>query len=187
MVRRMVGVMIFLILAGSVGLPAEATETGRIRIQLEYGVPVDRGEVMLLCVAEPLESGYRLKETYGGGIIRQEEATSPELAQWLVRRIDSTGVGKTLDDQGAAEFSGLERGLYMVVQTQAPKGWSCVAPFLVPIPLDGEWEVLACPKQAALLTKSPQTGQHPAPIFAAMGLVLSGTGLYLCMEKLRKK
>lgn len=187
MIRRMAAVLAALLLALGLGIPASAAQTGSIRVLLDYSETVDRGEVMLYSVAVPLEGGYRLQETFGGGIIRLEEACSPELAQWLAERISSEGVSQRLDDQGSTEFSGLERGLYLVVQTAAPEGWTCVSPFLVPIPLDGEWEVLACPKQSVLLTQSPRTGQHPAPLFGAMGLVLSGTGLYLCIEKLRKK
>ena len=186
MVRRTVWILMVFLLAGKVCIPAAAAETGRIRIQLDYEAVAD-AEVELYSVAEPLEGGYRLREVFGGGIIRQEEAASPELARWLAWRRDSSGVGQKLNPQGEAVFSGLERGLYLVIQTAAPEGWSCAEPFLVPIPLDGEWEVLACPKQSLLLTQSPRTGQHPAPIFGAMGLVLSGMGLYLCVEKLRKK
>lgn len=185
----MVWFLVATVLMMGLKLPAAATEnTGSIRVSLDYGgAPVDRGEVAVYCVAEPLEGSYRLAENYGGGIIRQEDACSPELAQWLSERTASVGDRQPLDPEGRAVFSGLEKGLYLVVQTEAPQGWYCAAPFLVPIPLDGEWEVLAYPKLSVLLTQSPKTGQHPAPLIGAMGLVLSGTGLYFCIEKLRKK
>ncbi len=169
------------------GIPASAAQTGSIRVQLDYGTVEHKGEVELYSVAEPVEGGFRLKNGFGGGVIRQEEACSPELALWLAERISFGGICQRIDGQGKAEFPGLEKGLYLVVQTEAPEGWSRAVPFLVPLPLDGEWQVLACPKQGLLLTESPRTGQHPAPVFGAMGLVLSGTGLYLCIEKLRKK
>lgn len=189
MVRRMVCVLAAAVLAVGLRLPAGAAEnSGSIRIAVDYGdSPVEGGAVVLYCVAEPAEGGYRLGERFGGGIIRQEDACSPELARWLAERAASGGVRQSLDPEGGTVFSGLEEGLYLAVQTEAPEGWYCAMPFLIPIPLDGEWEVLAYPKLSALLTESPKTGQHPAPLFAAMGLVLSGTGLYFCLEKLRKK
>jgi len=185
----MVWILVTTILMMGMSLPAAAAEsTGSIRVSLDYGdSPVDRGEMVVYRVAVPLEGSYRLAENFGGGVIRQEDACSPELAQWLSERIASGGVRQQLDREGRAVFSGLEQGLYLVVQTEAPTGWYCAAPFLVPVPLDGEWEVLAYPKMAVLLTQSPKTGQHPAPLIGAMGLVLSGMGLYFCVEKLRKK
>ena len=187
MVRRMAVALIVLTLTMYLGIPASAAQAGTIRVQLDYGAISSAGKVELYPVAEPVEGGYRLKDSFGGGVIRKEEACSPELAQWLAERTLNGGINQHLDAQGGAEFSGLETGLYLLIQTEAPKGWRCAAPFLVPLPMDGEWEVLACPKQGILMTQSPKTGQHPAPVFGAMGLVLSGTGLYLCIDKLRKK
>lgn len=188
MVRRMVWVLAAAVLVMGLKIPVSAQSTGTIRISLDYGGdPVNRGEVVVYRVAEPLEESYRLAENYGGGVIRQEDAFSPELAQWLSERRGSEGMRQCLDPEGRAVFSGLEEGLYMIVQTEAPEGWYCAAPFLVSVPLNGEWEILACPKLSLVMTESPGTGQHPAPLVGAMGLVLSGTGLYFCIEKLRKK
>ena len=189
MVKRLAWILTAAVLAAGLGIPVSAAEgNGAVRISMDYGENVTGGgEVALYYVAEPLDAGYRLGEAYGGGIIRKEDACSPELAFWLADRESAGGVCRKLDPQGMAEFTGLEEGLYLVIQTAAPQGWYCAAPFLVPVPLDGQWEVLAYPKSSVLLTESPRTGQRPAPLFAAMGLVLSGTGLYFCLEKLRKK
>ena len=35
--------------------------------------------------------------------------------------------------------------------------------------------------------ESPDTGDHMNPVFSAMGLILSGLGLYYCGEKIWKK
>ena len=187
MVRWMVCILVLAVLATGLGLPVAASETGKILVSMDYGVPVSGGEVVLYAVAEPVEGGYRLKEPYGGGVIRQEDAGSAELALWLAERCITGGISRELSEKNTAEFPGLKRGLYVVTQRTAPEGWNCVEPFLVSVPLNGQWEILARPKQAQLETPSPKTGQHPAPVFAAMGLVLSGLGLYLCAENLRKK
>ena len=187
MVRRIGLVLAAAVVAVTLGIPVSAAGAGMIRVKLDYGVPVEKGEVMLYAVAEPVEGGYRLEQAYGGGFIRREDACSPELAQWLSERTSFEGNSRKPDGEGNTEFTGLDEGLYLLIQSAAPEGWSCAAPFLVPLPLDGEWEVLACPKQAQLLIQSPKTSQKPEPLFAAMGLVLSGVGLYFCMEKLRRK
>ena len=168
-------------------LPVAAEQTGIIQVVLDYGIQADNVEVTLYPAAEAVEGGYRLGDMFGGGLIRESEVFSPDLALWLSQRTFSGGIEKTADELGSVEFAGLEKGLYLLVQTRAPEGWGCAAPFLVPVPLDGEWEILSRPKQSQLLTRSPKTSQHPAPLFGAMGLVLSGMGLYFCLEKIRRK
>ena len=184
--RGLVWFLAAVILATGLGIPALAAETGVIRVWMDYG-GCDGGAVTLYPVAAPGNGGYRLRDSLGGGFIRQEDACTPELAQWLLARGLPGGTDCKLDKEGSGVFSGLEAGLYLLVQTAAPEGWQNAAPFLVEMPLNGQWEVLAQPKTAQCMTESPRTGQHPAPLFAAMGLVLSGTGLYFCIEKLRKR
>lgn len=189
MVRRMVCLLAAAVMVAGLTLPAEAAEqTGRILVSLNYGdMPVSSGTVVLHYVAEPLGENYRLTDILGGGIIRQEDAVSAKLAQWLGQQTGEGGTAHFLDADGCSEFSGLKKGLYLLIQRSAPEGYACVQPFLIPIPMDGQWEVQAYPKISLLLTESPKTGQHPAPLIGAMGLILSGTGLYFCLEKLRKK
>lgn len=189
MVRRLVCVLFAAaVLAGSGAQARAAERTGSIRIELDYGeVREDRSEVVLYWVGSPSGEDYRLAESFGGGLIRGEDVQSPELAQWLAGLAGEAGTARILDADAAAEFSRLEEGLYLLVQTQAPEGYYCVAPFLIPLPYEDQWRIQANPKTQQILTESPKTGQHPAPIIAAMGMVLSGLGLVFCAEKLRKK
>jgi len=189
MVRRVICFLAAAVLTAGLRLPASASQgQGEIRVSLDYGEEaVNRGTVVLRYVAEPLEGNYRLPEVLGGGIIRREESLSPELAQWLSLRAGQEETVRLLDADGCAVFSGLKEGLYLLIQTDAPEGYACAEPCLIPLPLDGQWQVQANPKTSVLLTESPKTGQHPIPLIGAMGLVLSGTGLYFCLEKLRKK
>lgn len=185
--RRLAGVLVWLLTLSGMVLQAGAAErTGSIRVQMTYGEQQPWGSVALHYLGEPVQGDFRLRESLGGGIICREDVQSPELAQWLSQR---TGEGEVryLDADGCGEFTGLTEGLYLLTQTEAPEGYACADPFLIPIPLDGQWEVLACPKISMILTESPKTGQHPAPLIGAMGLILSGMGLWLCVEKLRKK
>ena len=176
-----------LVLVAGIRIPVTAAQYGSIQVFMDYGEPVSGGEIALYPVARPIDGGYRLEQAYGGGVIRQNEANSAELAQWLSERTPGEGKRCVPDAQGYGTFRGLSEGLYLLIQTSAPTGWACVSPFLVSIPMDGQWEILARPKQAQLMTESPKTGQHPAPIYASMGLVLSGIGVCMCVDKLRKK
>lgn len=185
----MVLVLTAAVLLMGIGAPARAAEgDGSIRISLNYGSrKTGLGAVMLYRVAETAGQAYKLGDTFGGGLIKGEDIQAPELAQWLAEAAGEEGIRRLLDADGTAEFSHLEQGLYLVVQTEPPEGYYAFSPFLIPMPYAGQWEVQANPKTRQLLTESPQTGQHPTPILAAMGLVLSGLGLAACVEKLRRK
>lgn len=187
MVRRLVCMIFASVFLLTLGATAEAAETGNLRVSLDYGEAAVGGEVTLYRVAETMEGGYRLAQTYGGGVIRQEDAQSADLAAWLAETAGGSGTSRLLDADGQTEFSDLEEGLYLLVQTAAPEGYCCAAPFLIPLPCQGQWTVQANPKTQRIETESPKTGEGPTPLLGAMGMVLSGMGLYFCAEKLRKK
>lgn len=188
MVRRGLCLLGTVMMVWGFVIPAAARTEGTIHLCYDYGMdPISCGTVTLCRVAEPLEENYRLPDWLGGGVIRQEDADAPELAQWLAEKAGETGEVRYLDSDGCAEFTGLEEGLYLLTQSDAPEGYACCSPFLICIPLNGSWEIHARPKIGLLQTESPRTAQRPTPLFGAMGLILSGSGLYFCMEKLRKK
>lgn len=189
MVRRMIFFLVGVMIFSGVKLSASAAETtGSIRVSFDYGnEPVNRGEVVLYYVAEAFGENYRLTEPLGGGIIRRQDMESAELAQWLALRAGDGGISRILDADGCAEYVNLKEGLYLLTQKEAPEGFYFAAPFLIPIPMYGQWEVYAKPKTSELLTQSPKTGQHPTHLIGAMGLVLSGAGIYLCVNKIKKK
>lgn len=175
------------LLAG--GMPAQAAgETGSLRIQCRSGeTVVEEGSVTLYRVGVLTDSGYQLAESCGGGIVKLEDVRSPELALWLADTVADSGIPRLLDADGEAVYSGLEPGVYLVTQQEPVPGFVPFLPFLVTLPFDGQWEILANPKTGQIHTQSPRTGQHPAPILGAMGLVLSGLALMVCFDKIRRK
>ena len=183
--RRLVTLAVVVLMGMVLVLPVRAAQRGMLQVTLDYGDSAARAAVALQYVAEETQGDYRLTEAFGGGIIRRADVHSPDLARWLYLKAGE-GTVRILDADCSALFTDLEAGLYLLTQTEVPEGWFPAEPVLIPIPLDGQWEVLANPKTAQLLTPSPQTGQHAWPMLGAMGLVLSGTGLYFCLEKLRK-
>lgn len=189
MVRRMVCILAAALLLTGTGITARAAEgPGSIRVSLDLGEGTAGKASVILCrVGEDSSEDFRLVESFGGGIIRKEDVHSPELAQWLAERSGKDGTERLLDADGNAVFSNLRSGLYLVTQGEAAEGCCPIAPFLIPLPYEGQWEVQADPKTQRLLTESPRTGDHPAPVLAAMGLILSGMGLCICVEKIRKK
>ncbi len=176
-------------LAGSLGLGASAVQqTGSLQVTIRYGDGCSSpGRVELHRVAEAEEDSFRLKDRYGGGVILGGESDSPELAQWLAERAGEGENSRILDADGQTVFRELNRGLYLLIHRDAPEGYACAAPFLVPVPLNGQWEIYAEPKTATLQVESPRTGDSLSPLFGAMGMVLAGMGLWACGDRLRKR
>ena len=188
MLRKTMCTLLALGLMLGLGNTAQALEEGgSIRITLENGQGVvTEGEVTLYCVGFPVSDGYRLRKEYGGGIVKAEDAMSSSLGVWLAE-MAADGEVRLLDADGSAEFSGLEDGLYLVMQSETAEGYYPMESFLITIPYDGERLVQAYPKAERILTESPRTGQSPLPILGVIGMVLSGTGLIMCYEDRKRK
>lgn len=67
----------------------------------------------------------------------------------------SDGQTMDIDSRGNAKFSGLEPGVYLVVQTQAASGYNAFDRFLVTIPWEGSYDVDASPKLDPVTTTTP--------------------------------
>ena len=189
MVKRLSLALLTAALALSLGLPVQAAEEGgSIRITLDVDdLAVTNGAVTLYQVGLEISDGYRIVEEFGGGMVKEADARSPHLAQWLAQMAGEGGTTRLLDVDGCAEFSRLPDGLYLLVQTEQMDGFYSFRPFLVTLPLEGERSVQVSPLiQPIVVDEAPPTGQHPAPIIAAMVLVVSGLGLALCLDKIRK-
>lgn len=189
MLRRMWMVLFAVMLLPYLGMQAAAAEeTGSIRVTLQKeGEAVPGGTVTLHRVGQRVSEGYRIVEAFGGGIVREEDAMSPHLAQWLVELEGDAGITEAVDSDGSVEFSRLEEGLYLLVQTETDEDFQAIRPFLVTLPYEGQWNIQAYPKTQKIVTESPPTGQHPAPILGAMGMVVAGVGLVLCADGKRRK
>ena len=171
----------------SLSTVASAAENiGSIHVKLEAGdLPVINGAVTLYQVGIRTEEGYRITEGFGGGIIRQSDADSEKLAQWLAESAEEAGMSMLLDADGNAVFSELEEGLYMLVQTERMDGFYPIYPVLLAIPQEENWDVLVHKAPVPVVTELPKTGQSLIPFFGILGMVLSATGLLLCRKKIR--
>lgn len=161
-----------------------AAQTGSMRVSLGREEEVtEGGSVTIYPVGVPISGGYRLLESFGGGVVALEDVYSVALAGWLAEQADSGGTELLLDADGNADFTGLTEGLYLLVQEEPAPGYYPMAPFLVEIPYLGMWEVEADPKEQRLGEPSPKTGQSPAPIAACGGLMLSGLAIALLVRR----
>lgn len=188
MIKKLVSFLFAAAVVVGLGLPASAAQKGKIRVSLDIGeLPATNGAITLYQVGDPVSDGYRIAEGFGGGIVKEADATSVYLAQWLAESAGEAGKTIQLDVDGNVTFSNLEEGLYLVAQTERMDGFYPIKPFLVTIPSGGQWEVQAKPKTEPIVADNPKTGQPIAPLLGAMGLVVSGIGLYFCVDSRRKK
>ena len=163
-------------------LPAEAGEYGKsIRICLNVGeLPVTNGAFTLYRVGTPISDGYRIEEDYGGGFVRDEDALSPHLAQWMNSMEAKRGQCVLLDVDGNAVFTDLENGLYLLKQTEKTDGFYPIQPFLVSVSDEKDNEILLYLEPLPMVSEAPPTGQDPAPFIGLVGMLLSLAGLAFC-------
>lgn len=149
--------------------------TGTIRVTL-YDSANDKalsgGKLTLYRVAEVKRQNGNLSYEYCGDFygcgIALGDLTDSTLAAQLQEYLPQSAEGttKTIDADGNVTFRGLELGLYLIVQTEASKGYEPINPFLVSLPMaeDGKWNyaVDASPKVGAYTPTKPDT--PPTPI-----------------------
>lgn len=166
-------------LFGTCNAAAGAVNTGSITV--DWGEK--SGSVTLFKVGAPVSGGYVLGQEFGGGIITKKDVASRSLAQWLCEHVEYEGWTLPANDQAVAEFRNLEEGLYLVVQNGAADGYYPFLPFLVELPCEGQWNVLARPKMEPYSVESPLTGQEGDVYFHFFGMILSGTSVFLLLKK----
>lgn len=129
------------------------------------------GKLTLYRVAEVKRQNGNLSyeycgDFYGCGIALGDLTDSTfaaQLQEYLPQSAE--GTTKTIDADGNVAFRGLELGLYLIVQTEASKGYEPINPFLVSLPMaeDGKWNyaVDASPKVGAYTPTKPDTPPTP--------------------------
>lgn len=176
------GIMALLLTAVvlSLSMTAGASEMkGSVEIKLDAGeLPVTNGAVTLYLVGVPTEGGYRLLDRYGGGVVRNEDAVSGNLAYWLSELSDG-GKELLLDVDGRAVFSGVEPGLYLLEQTRRMDGFYPFRAFLAEVPAGGQWSRQFEPLVLPITDEPPCTGDVTTYL-AVLSMALSGSGLVCC-------
>ena len=185
------GIMALLLTAAvlTLSMPARASEPrGSVEIRLDAGeLPVTNGAVTMYLVGLPMGDGYRLLDRYGGGVVRGEDTGSGNLAYWLGELADG-GKELLLDVDGRVVFSGVEAGLYLVVQTRRMDGFYPFRPFLTEVPSAVGWTQRYEPEIRPITDEPPGTGDLTVYL-GVLGMALSGGGLVCCgiWDRKRKK
>lgn len=168
-------------------LPVKGVDRkGSLRVMPMWGgEQILGGEVSICLVGCKTEDGYLLTDGLANWSVSEKEVLTGNWISWLSERTAGRGICNPIEPGGGAEFTGLQEGLYLVQQLDAPEGFDAFHPFVVAIPENGEWNVYKEPEMVCL-GESPQTGDRPAPIIGAMGLGLSAVLLMIVVDERKK-
>ncbi len=188
MYRRILSVMFAVGLAVMLALPAAAAGEGKIQVSPQRGgMLVPGGEITLYRVGKAVEGGYRLSAGVADWIVEDTDIFDPEIAQWMAKSTTEKGTRQAVGDAGSVTFTGLDAGVYLVVQSEAAEGYEAFAPFLVVLPAAGpKWEVPAYPKVDKVPEDNPKTADPMDLMYGSMGMGASGLGL-LILFRMRKR
>lgn len=186
--RKLVCFLLVAALAMGLAIPCRAAEEqGSIRISVPR--EEDRtyyGAVTLYRVGVPVSGGYRLGSGFGGGFVEAKDVQSIALIQWLAERVGTPDGYRVLDSWGCGEFRNLEKGLYLLVQTEPAEGFYPFVPFLVQIPSGEQWDILTYPKMEELPAELPRTGDGSGVQAYSIVMAVSGMGLMLLLKRRKR-
>ncbi len=185
MIHRILCFAMAVCLVCSLGVSAAGAEVdGSFLLHLNVDdLAVTNGAFTLYRVGVRISDGYRIGEDFGGGFVREEDALSPHLAQWLAEGQGQPLQHRLLDADGDCSFSQLGEGLYLLVQSESTDGFYPIQPFLMTMPRDGRWQLPIYLEPLPRIAESPATGEGPLLALGLLGMALSGTGLVLCCRR----
>ncbi len=184
--------------------PIDYDRKGSITITMQYdGESIESGSFTIFHVADVIwdydQYTFEYTNAFTDCGIGFEELDSEVIAQnyaEFVKRNSIDGVKKQVGAFGAAIFTDLSTGLYLVIQEDSADGYTAASPFLISLPIRSEdgwlYEVDATPKmdfERAPTPPSepdiPQTGQlkWPIPVLAVLGIAVFTLGWVLCFKK----
>ena len=172
--RKLILALAAFALLGCLEVRALGNLTSDILVTLREGErTVNTGAVELCRAGALTQDGFQLSQELGGGLVRFEDAASPDLALQMCRKA-AVGITQTVDSHGLARFSGMEPGLYLVRQKQASEGYYSFRPYLVAV--TGEMTLVDTYPVMEPLEGSPRTSENPRPYLAALAGAITFAG-----------
>lgn len=168
-------------------LPAEASgQQGTVRITPVWcGQAVSGGLVSVSRIGEKSPEGIVLTDGLADWVQKEEELFGADNIGWLAQTFGTETLVCAIEEETGACFQNLEKGIYLVRQTEASPGYFPFQPFLLTLPDKGSWMVCREP-EVVYDGESPRTGDRPAPIIGAMGVGLSVAVLMVLVDEKRK-
>lgn len=139
---------------------------GSVTAAMKYnGEAVGGGTLTLYRVGDVSENdgnySFTLTDSFAGSDLSLDNISDAALAADLAKYASANNLAGTTADigqDGAVTISGLNLGLYLVVQQKASDGYEAIAPFLVSVPMNENgtylYDVNVEPKMG-VLTKTP--------------------------------
>ncbi|MCD8107959.1 MAG: hypothetical protein LUE20_08385 [Oscillospiraceae bacterium] len=161
---KFMSAILAVIVAASACLTCVFADTGSITVTVKYGdTIIADGVLTLYKVADITVNGYIYTsefENCGLNLSDLESSTLPWLLWSWASSTGATGTSIAVGSDGTVTFSGLETGIYLVVPSTNPVGYS-VEPSVVPVPMNGEYDVEIISKIEP--TTTPYTPTDPTP------------------------
>lgn len=176
--------VVAVVLCGLATVPAFAHEAvdlsrkGSVSVTMTYeGDPVGGGSLELYRVGSVAEDdgnfSFELTSAFADSGVALDDVTSADLATSLAEYAETRGVAADgtyqIADDGTMTASGLDLGLYLVVQSEPAEGYEPCAPFLVSVPMNENgvyvYDVDATPKvePGGLAPVEPPAEETPTP------------------------
>lgn len=147
--KRLLTFFLFLLLFGSMQITVYAHQVpdpdkrGSVNITMRYGNDIVAGGSMTLYHAGAIAEddgnySFLFTDSFSGCKESLTDVSSASLAEALAKYVKDhniSGTAKDIGKDGKISFSGLEPGLYLLIQHQAADGYNEAAPFLVSVPL----------------------------------------------------
>ena len=209
--NRMIPIRLALLLLCMLPVTAYAHEVpdeskkGTIIVEMEYsGKAVTGGTLTIYRVGQIQENDGNysfvktsIVEKFSGNYNDISTASLSEDLAVFVKEHNIPFYATVKNSDGKADFTNLDLGLYLVVQTEASDGYEPMKPFLVSIPMnesghyvyevnaEGKFQLYQKPKPTTPSNPPdptlPQTGQlnWPIPVLAVLGLSMFSVGWML--------
>ncbi|MCD7771184.1 MAG: hypothetical protein LUH23_03760 [Oscillospiraceae bacterium] len=159
--KVMSAVMAVVILTFSCMIGAVADTVGSITVTVKYGDTIVTDGV--LTIYKVADYSKNFTDEFSGCGLDLSDLESSSLGWLLWNWTINTGVNGTsiaVGSDGTVTFSGLETGIYLIVPSTNPTGYD-IEPSVVPVPLDGEYDVEVVTKIEP--TTTPDTPDYPTP------------------------
>lgn len=186
MLRKIICIVWAVCVVTGFSITAQAAQTGVVRIIPTWcGQPVSGGTVSVSRIGIRTKEGIQMTDGLANWVVEEQSLYADPDQDWLIQMFGEDEQSRPVKEETGAVFHDLQEGIYLVQQSKADTEQYSFAPFFLSVPESDSWEIIRHPPLIRT-GEAPKTGDHPAPIIAAMGLGLSAAVLMVLVDEHKK-